>query len=136
MAVKIRLRQQGRKNRQTFRLVATDKRNKRDGKYLEKLGWYDPQMAKDNAKVNEERILFWLEQGAELSLDAKNLLSKSAPNVIKQLNDKVEAKKVKMAAKRRALRKAKAKKTEVKAAAPKAKAKPKSKEKATASNAL
>ena len=131
MAVKIRLRQQGRKNRQTYRLVATDVRNKRDGKYLEKLGWYDPLLEKDNVKVDEARILFWLERGAELSLDAKQLIVKAAPNVIKQLNEKQEAKKVKMAAKRRALRKAKAKEAEGKAKAP-AKAKAKPKEKATA----
>lgn len=131
MAVKIRLRQQGRKNRQTYRLVATDVRNKRDGKYLEKLGWYDPLLAKDNVKVDEARVLFWLEQGAELSLDAKQLIAKAAPSVIKQLNEKQQAKKVKMAAKRRTLRKAKAKKVEGKAATP-AKAKAKPKEKATA----
>lgn len=134
MAVKIRLRQQGRKNRQTYRLVATDIRNKRDGKYLEKLGSYDPLLAKDNVKVDEARILFWLERGAELSFDAKQLVAKASPNVIKQLNEKQEAKKVKMAAKRRALRKAKAAApAKVKAATPaKAKAKAKPKEKATA----
>jgi small subunit ribosomal protein S16 len=42
MALKIRLRQQGRKNRQTYRLVVTDIRNPRDGKYLEMIGWYNP----------------------------------------------------------------------------------------------
>lgn len=115
MAVKIRLRQQGRKNRQTYRLVVTDVRNKRDGKYLEKVGSYDPQVGKDNVKVNEERVLFWLDRGAEISIDAEKLIFKASPNVMQQLNEKRENKRVKMCAKRRALRKAK-KKTKEKAA--------------------
>jgi small subunit ribosomal protein S16 len=117
MAVKIRLRQQGRKNHQTFRLVVVDKRCKRDGKYIEGLGWYDPNRDKDNMKIDAERTQYWLDKGAELSLDAKRLVSKGAPEVVQKLNAKIEAKKVKMAAKRRALRKAKAKKDKVAAAA-------------------
>jgi small subunit ribosomal protein S16 len=109
MAVKIRLRQQGRKNHQTFRLVAVDTRWKRDGKYLEGLGWYDPNKESDNCKVDAERIQYWLDKGAEISLDAKRLVSKASPEVIKGLQAKIEAKKVKMAAKRRALKKAKGK---------------------------
>ncbi len=109
MAVKIRLRQQGRKNHQTFRLVVVDVRWKRDGKYIEGLGWYDPNREKDNMKVDAERTQFWLDKGAEISLDAKRLVSKASPELIQRLNEKIEAKKVKMAAKRRALRKAKAK---------------------------
>ena len=42
MALKIRLRQQGRKNRPFYRLVLTDSRTPRDGKYVEALGWYNP----------------------------------------------------------------------------------------------
>lgn len=105
MAVKIRLRQQGRTNRQTFRLVACDSRVKRDGKYLENLGWYDPNLAENNAQIKEDRALHWLNLGAEMTPDAKNLLARSAPGVIKAWNEKREAKKVKEAAKRRAARK-------------------------------
>lgn len=109
MALKIRLRQQGRNNRQTFRLVVTDIRNKRDGKYLEKLGWYDPQLSENNAVVNEERILYWLGQGAEISHDAQRLVAKQAPSVYKTWNDQRQAKRVKLVAKRRTLRKEKGK---------------------------
>jgi len=105
MAVKIRLRQQGRANRQTYRLVACDTHVKRDGKYLDNLGWYDPFMAENNAKVNEEKALHWLNLGAEMSEDAKNLIARVAPSVIKQWNEKREAKKVKIAAQKRASRK-------------------------------
>ncbi len=101
MAVKIRLRQQGRANRQTYRLVACDTHVKRDGIYLENLGWYDPFLEENNAKLNDERVLHWLNLGAEMSEDAKKLIARTAPSVIKQWNEKREAKKVKLAAKRR-----------------------------------
>ncbi|NGX26776.1 MAG: 30S ribosomal protein S16 [Chlamydiae bacterium] len=105
MAVKIRLRQQGRANRQTYRLVACDTHVKRDGKYLDNLGWYDPFMAENNAKINEEKTVHWLNMGAEMTHDAKKLIARVAPNVLKHWNEKREAKKVKLAAKRRNSRK-------------------------------
>lgn len=110
MAVKIRLRQQGRSNRQTFRLVATDVRTKRDGKYLENLGWYDPLLNEKNAQVDAERIMHWLNLGAEISHEAEMLVARFAPEVIKALHEKRQAKRVKQAAARRALKKAKASK--------------------------
>jgi len=105
MAVKIRLRQQGRNNHQTYRLVACDSRVKRDGKYLENLGWYDPFLKENNAHVNAERTAHWLNLGAVMSDEARNLLSRVAPGVIKEWNEKAEAKKVKIAAKKRESRK-------------------------------
>jgi len=108
MAVKIRLRQQGRANRQTYRLVVCDPHVKRDGKYLENLGWYDPYLKETNAHVHADRAAFWLSQGAEMSPDAKTLIARVAPHVIKEWNAKREAKKVKEAAKRRDARKKKA----------------------------
>lgn len=107
MAVKIRLRQQGRTNRQTYRLVAIDSRTKRDGKYLENLGWYDPFLVENNAQVDAERTLHWLNQGAVISHEAEMLLARLAPQVIKEWNEKRQAKRVKRAAERRALKKAK-----------------------------
>lgn len=120
MAVKIRMRQQGRKNRQTFRLVVTDIRNPRDGKYVETLGSYDPHQKGANLTVNTERLTYWLSQGAVLSDRAENLVKKVAPDVIRDLQEKRNAKRVKLAASRR---KKKAKPA-VKAAAPKAKEAP------------
>lgn len=105
MAVKIRLRQQGRTNRQTYRLVACDTHVKRDGKYLACLGSYDPFVEKNNAQIDEEKTLQWLESGAEMSHEAKSLIARVAPGVIKQWNEKREAKKVKVAAQKRASRK-------------------------------
>lgn len=108
MAVKIRLRQQGRANRQTYRLVACESRVKRDGKYLENLGWYDPFLKENNALVNAERTAHWLGLGAEMSPEAKMLLARVAPHVIKEWNEKREARKVKEATKRRDSRRKKA----------------------------
>jgi small subunit ribosomal protein S16 len=106
MAVKIRLRQQGRKNRQTFRLVVTDIRNPRDGKYIEALGSYDPHSAKKNLQINTERLNYWLSKGAELSPSAERLVKGVAPEAITSLKTQKSAARVKQAAQRRRLKKA------------------------------
>ena len=106
MAVKIRLRQQGRKNRQTFRLVVTDIRNPRDGKYLETLGSYNPHSAQSNLQLNTERLNYWLSKGAELSPSAEKLVKGVAPEVIQALKTKQNGARVKQAAQRRRLKKA------------------------------
>lgn len=101
MALKIRLRQQGRKNRQTFRLVVTDSRNPRDGKYLETLGSYDPQRPQGSFQLNADRLTHWLGKGAELSETAEKLVKSVAPAMIKGLKEKQNAARVKQAAQRR-----------------------------------
>lgn len=106
MALKIRLRQQGRKNRQTYRLVVTDIRNPRDGKYLEMIGWYNPFNEKQDSIVQTDRIHYWVGQGAQITPNAQALIARIAPEVMKEIRAKVQMKRVKMAAKRRALKKA------------------------------
>lgn len=106
MSVRIRLRQQGRANRQTFRLVVTDIRNPRDGKYLEMVGWYNPFGTAENCQVDADRIRFWLSQGAQLTPNAISLLVKVAPDVVKEMRAHEQAKKMKEVAKRRAKKKA------------------------------
>jgi small subunit ribosomal protein S16 len=105
MALKIRFRQQGRKNRQTFRLVVTDIRRPRDGKYLEALGSYDPHSPKESLRVDQERLQFWLNQGAELTPSAEKLVQGVAPTVIQGLKEKKSKARVKKVAKRRNLKK-------------------------------
>lgn len=85
MALTIRMRQQGRKNGQVYRLVVTDKRNPRDGKYIEALGWYNPfeTELEKNLHIDAARVDFWLKQGAEISERVKSLVLKVAPEVIK-----------------------------------------------------
>lgn len=93
MALIIRLRQQGAKNRQTYRLVVTNKRNPRDGKYLEKLGWYNPFMEEEKkGQLSAERIAFWLNQGAEVSEKAEALIRRMAPEAMREFQEKKERK--------------------------------------------
>ncbi|NNM44080.1 MAG: 30S ribosomal protein S16 [Chlamydiae bacterium] len=99
MALKIRLRQQGRNNYQTYRLVVADSRYPRDGKYLEMLGWYNPGLKEGNVSVNAERVSHWVKLGAVLSERVKSLLAKSAPSVLQELNARALAKKQKVASK-------------------------------------
>lgn len=68
MAMKIRLARGGSKKRPHYSIVAAESRSARDGRFLEKLGVYDPLLPKDDAgrvKMDVERIQYWLGQGAE-----------------------------------------------------------------------
>lgn len=68
MAMKIRLARGGSKKRPHYSIVATDSRMPRDGRFLEKLGVYNPLLAKDSedrVKLDVERAKFWLSQGAQ-----------------------------------------------------------------------
>jgi small subunit ribosomal protein S16 len=107
MALKIRLRQQGRTNRTFYRLVVTDSRSPRDGKYVEALGWYNPVEAEDDKKMsfNTDRIQHWLDQGAQLTERAESLLKKSAPSVVRQYTEKKVAHRARVAEKRKASKK-------------------------------
>ena len=114
--LKIRLRQQGRKNRQTYRLVVTDIRNPRDGKYLEMLGWYDPFSTSQDCMVDGDRVNYWMGLGAELSESAETLIARVAPHLIREIRAKAQAKQLKKTQKRRELKhKVKAKKESAKA---------------------
>jgi small subunit ribosomal protein S16 len=101
MALKIRLRQQGRNNHRTFRIVVADIRSPRDGKYIEMLGWYKPRQPENNITVDEERTNYWIGQGAELSECVKLLIGKVNPGIIKDLREKAAAKKLKSVEKRK-----------------------------------
>lgn len=68
MAMKIRLARGGSKKRPHYAIVATDSRMPRDGRFLEKLGTYNPLLAKDSedrVKLDVERVKHWLGQGAQ-----------------------------------------------------------------------
>jgi small subunit ribosomal protein S16 len=76
MAVKIRLTRTGGKKNPHYRLVATDSRNPRDGRFIEILGSYDPTKDAGEAKVNVEAVRKWLSRGAEVSPTVNSLLRK------------------------------------------------------------
>jgi small subunit ribosomal protein S16 len=68
MALKIRLSRAGAKKRPFYRIVVADSRSPRDGRYIEKLGTYDPQLPKDSPeriKFSEDRVKHWLGVGAQ-----------------------------------------------------------------------
>ena len=80
MALKIRLARGGRRNLPYYRIVATDSRNPRDGRFLEKVGTYNPLLSNDNptrVTLNVERVKYWLSQGATPSDRVALLLSKA-----------------------------------------------------------
>ncbi len=77
MAVKIRMSRGGTKKRPFYRIVAADSRRARDGRFIERLGTYDPMLDKDDPKriiLNEERIKYWLGTGAQPSVRVARFL--------------------------------------------------------------
>ena len=64
MAVKLRLLRMGAKKKPFYRIVAADSRTKRDGKYIELIGTYNPVKEPAEVKINEEVALKWLSEGA------------------------------------------------------------------------
>jgi len=89
MAMKIRLARGGSKKRPFYRIVATDSRMPRDGRFIEKLGTYNPLLPKDSeerVKMDMERIKYWLDQGAQPTdrisrmLEAAGVLEKKERN--------------------------------------------------------
>jgi small subunit ribosomal protein S16 len=81
VAVKIRMKRLGRKHRSYFRICATDSRAPRDGRVIEELGSYDPEVPLTDArcKLNNERIQYWLGVGAQPSDRVKVLIKKYGP---------------------------------------------------------
>lgn len=108
MALKIRLRQQGRNNRPFFRVVVTDVRCPRDGKYVEAIGWYNPFESQIDKSISlkADRVRYWIDLGAQITESAESLISKVAPDVIRYKTEKVLAHRAKCTAKRKARKKA------------------------------
>jgi small subunit ribosomal protein S16 len=77
MAVSIRLRRTGGKNEVHYRVVATDSRFPRDGRFLEILGWYDPKREGTNFSFKMDRVEYWESVGAQASDTVRNLLRKA-----------------------------------------------------------
>ena len=101
MAVAIRLARGGSKKRPYYRLVVADSRNARDGRFLEKVGTYNPLLAKDSperVKLDADRIKHWLSVGAQPSdrvarfLDAAGILERTAKNNPKKAEPGAKAK--------------------------------------------
>ena len=75
MAVKLRLKRIGSKQKPFYRIVAADSRSPRDGRFIETVGTYDPIKGKDKVTVDEEKALYWLKNGAQPTDTVRNILS-------------------------------------------------------------
>ncbi|MBS9334512.1 30S ribosomal protein S16 [Fructobacillus sp. M1-13] len=77
MAVKIRLKRMGAKKRPFYRVVIADSRSPRDGRFIETVGTYNAVANPAEVTLDEEKIMGWLENGAQPSDTVRNLLSKA-----------------------------------------------------------
>lgn len=75
MATKIRLTRMGAKKAPFYRLIVADSRSKRDGRFIEQIGTYNPLKSPSEIKIDEEKALKWLHDGAIPTDTVKNLLS-------------------------------------------------------------
>ncbi len=76
MAVKIRLARHGAKKRPFYRIVAADSENPRDGRFLERLGTYNPLQDPAQVDLNAERVKYWIDQGATPTDTVKAILKR------------------------------------------------------------
>ena len=76
MAVKLRLLRMGKKRQPIYKVVAADVRSPRDGKIIEAVGSYNPKSNPAAVNLNEERVLYWLNCGAQPTITVKTLLNK------------------------------------------------------------
>ena len=77
MAVSIRLRREGTKNRPFFRVVVADKRSPRDGKFIEAIGNYDPRKEGENFEIDLARAEYWVKNGAKPSETVGSFIKKA-----------------------------------------------------------
>lgn len=75
MAVKLRLARHGRKGRPFYHIIAADSRSPRDGRFLEKLGTYDPLTNPATIEINFDRAMYWLMVGAQPTPTTRRILS-------------------------------------------------------------
>ena len=78
MAVSIRLTRRGKKKKPFYRIVAADCQRSRDGKFLEILGTYDPMQNPVAITIKEDKMQYWLDQGAIASDTVKSLIAQVA----------------------------------------------------------
>ncbi|HGZ70052.1 MAG TPA: 30S ribosomal protein S16 [Nitratifractor sp.] len=72
----IRLTRMGRKKKPFYRVVVTDSRKRRDGGWIESIGYYNPVVENKDIKIDEERLNYWLSVGAQMSPTVKRITGK------------------------------------------------------------
>jgi small subunit ribosomal protein S16 len=107
LSVKIRLMRVGKKKQPTYRVVVSDARSPRDGRFLEIIGQYAPRQEPSLVTINNERALHWLNVGAQPTESAAKLLQISGVwDAYKDANGKVAASKPKVKVKAKAVKEA------------------------------
>ncbi|OGU58069.1 MAG: 30S ribosomal protein S16 [Ignavibacteria bacterium GWF2_33_9] len=86
--VRLRLRRKGAKHHPVYDIVVVDQRAKRDGAFLERLGYYDPNTNPSTYKINHDRAIYWLGVGAQPTLVVHNLMSYDGVLLRRQLQFK------------------------------------------------
>ena len=76
MAVRIRLKRFGTNNRPAWRIVVSDVKMPRDGRFIEEIGYYDPLPAREKISVKRDRLDYWIKQGAQVSTALASLLKR------------------------------------------------------------
>jgi small subunit ribosomal protein S16 len=77
MAVRIRLKRMGAKKKPFYRVVVSDSRSPRDGRFIEEIGTYNPVTNPSQIQIDEEKAIHWLQVGAQPSDTVRNLFSKT-----------------------------------------------------------
>lgn len=85
MAVRIRLKRMGAKKKPFYRVVVADSRSPRDGRFIEEIGYYNPLTEPAEIKINEERALKWLADGAQPSDTVRSLFRKQG--ILKKVHE-------------------------------------------------
>ncbi len=85
MPVKLRLRRMGKKKQPVYKVVAADSRSPRDGKFLEAVGLYNPLTKPHTVDIKEDRVLYWLNKGAQPSDTVKSLLKQKGITLKREL---------------------------------------------------
>lgn len=70
----IRLTRMGAKKKPFYRIIVAEKRSKRDGRFVESVGYYDPCRNPADLKINRERVSYWIERGAQPTDTVRSLL--------------------------------------------------------------
>lgn len=90
MATRIRLQRRGRKNYAFYSIVIADQRAPRDGKFIEKIGTFNPNTNPATIDLNFERALYWVETGAQPTDTVRNILSTEGVMLMKHLRGGVK----------------------------------------------
>ena len=84
MAVKIRMKRFGSKNRPQWRIVVSDAKMPRDGRFIEEIGYYDALPKEDIFVVKQDRLDYWVKQGAQMSVALKSLVRREKNKTTKK----------------------------------------------------